>query len=1552
MASKINSELGPITSLAASWEGHTHYEVEQFLKDQLEELGSTTVRSKISVTINGNSIVNFLDKSSDETFKYTVNYTKDNVAQTACKVRISVDGKVAFDGDSVAGTMAVSPNISSYFNETAANTIYVTIRCYDVDENGNETVNSSARLTYNRKKATLVCTTAFGSVNPSIINYTTVFNTGDTAVLFTEYYNEDGTELQQTVKKSLSNYGSTSSNVPTLKDGSHIVKSYLVLQDDNDGDESTGTTGTAVYTTIITAAAATSKTYLLVGTVENAIINSYVDISFTVYKGGTADVIPVVMQEYIDGYSTVAIRNITSGSSQTWRYLVRKRDNALRIGIPDLDADGNIKYNLDGSISFNSVEPILVNFTAKAGSVTWETPIGTQAYFCMQGKSNDDADVGTLESGGYSATFEDVQFSDYGSGYRNVSVGTNTSTALHLVGTSRFTLGSLYPFYDTTSVAAFKGGGILGSGRTLKMSFMVSNVSNPDEKVIDCYDGNTGFYVTGDAIYIKIGKELVSPPNESQHKTGHNARKFSSDTKIDLTITVQPYYDNGAETKHEVRYYINGEIAGFDVLKNSEIDLKTLSQTAPTPVIFGGSGAVLDLFDVRYYEKALTAFEVLQMRTMDLDNSSDITESFNKNNYYDVDDSGNPVVTLPQAIAYGKYMKSSKFAVWACTNLCNTTEYIGNTATHSSKPESFYMFKFTDTGSIDANGTIFIEATGVDLSKSESYLRVRRQGTSTASSTKGNIRVDVRNKCIVHKWNPNTEKFYEYSGTDDEYCYTVKKGATIWQIPDADAISCSLLTCKKNPNESTQARNLPTAKWYEDCCRYLATVQSTDDSGKTIYPYEDCLTKPQRRELATIIRNRSDLANRANQVDAIKTRQCVDGIPSLGFEIEYGDDTNKCNPLVLNAKFGGQFDLITDKTNEKVFGFGGYTEQDSDGTLTWHKFEDSVDEEGNTVANRDYSVEWRRNASPICNFLQADLSALNDTNTEENPNEMASDVEYRYPDLGNAIAETNTMGKAYTLGMGKTEGVQRLFDFVRTCALDKDDYSDMGYFYSAGTRTAYKKTGYIPIGEKYLGEANANESAFTWKADTVTNRLEKFKAEAKYYFCVNQILFNGIAILAGLMCDQDTKNQFFTHFSGEENEGYDILRLIGYDFDSSWGIDNDNYFRFLPTVLYEDDLYDGKALDSKGVYKGPMFWKLIFAAYPTEMSTIAGHLYSGYLHPNALLRYMHTYQVNVYNAIQYNANSEYSYTEKASDYQKTHGSAQEHTEWFVTERLRFLSGKWGTGSSNEPGGIYAESIANFNLALFSDSFKAAYPKNAAQRGKNKWAIDVTGYQRTTVQLREGATTYYPKVDVDVVTTYNSEYQPVSVSRPVATVQAGESTGSSAGDNRIAIYGGKYIKTITGLSNWYIASVMDWGDLINIEELNIGSTENLGTASTPEYYRNPNLTQLSISKQFGSCKKLNLAGCVNLAGSLSLNAFPVLEEFEGIRMDSITDIVLPVSNSLIKISYPKNMTSWTMENKSNVTSVTFEGTSSIEEISVINTNTYVATMAIDMLNTLI
>ena len=645
----------------------------------------------------------------------------------------------------------------------------------------------------------------------------------------------------------------------------------------------------------------------------------------------------------------------------------------------------------------------------------------------------------------------------------------------------------------------------------------------------------------------------------------------------------------------------------------------------------------------------------------------------------------------------------------------------------------------------------------------------------------------------------------------------------------------------------------------------------------------------------------------------------------------------------------------------EVFGFGGYNVYTSEHERTFVNL-------GNE--DEDFSIEWRRNDSLICNFLTADLSGL-DGNTTDNP--IAGDLEYRYPEPnGSSTVIAWSSGNPPTIGMEENGPMQKLFDFVRTCALGNTKTAGIVYINGEAVPQTGVHAGQIPIYVK-AGETlwtarigsdgsiswtteEYAEDTEVWKADDDATRLSKFKTELQHYLIVNQFLFNGLAIDIALMVDQNTKNQFFTHFTGEDGEdGEKLMRLLGYDFDSAWGIDNDNFFRFDYTVKYFDNLYDGAA---EFVYPGggsdilgPEIWNLIFKCYESELASMRSILYAGFLNRNAILRYMHEDQVDVYNSLMYNENSEYSYTSKASDYQKTHGSAKEHTEWFVGGRMHYTSGQNFSGGRDSQSDFF-KNAASFNLATFSQEFIAEYPNNAANRGGvgKEWTLAVTGYERTNAALAYGASTYYPSVPINVTQQYDANYQPVGEPvRETAYLKASPDVGDAPSDNRFRIFGGKHIKTIEGLSTWYILNVADWGDLVNAEDLQIGSTQYWEDGQgNREYYRNPNLNNLGInnnSKPFGSCKKLNLAGCVALTGRLDLVKFPILEEFEGVRMDGITDIQLPIGNSLKKIHYPANLINLSINNKPNLTEVTFEETANIINVEVTSSSNYAARLAI-------
>ena len=1506
--------LGPIGDLTTSWEGHSMEEVEDFIKGQFQNIIGGNIMTT-AVNIVGTTVRSFISSDEVVTFQYKVNNLVNNDYDANFTVAIMVGERalpVFKPSPASADTILTTPNLAPYLAQIGSNTIPVTIQAY-TDSN-----QSAIRtLTFTRMSATITTANSINNTDPNRLLFSVNFNT-ESAVLKTRFYGASGTPEAASyveTQKSITIIGQVYVDVPYAQlptdldgryAGAHKVEAWLELSD-----------GTSKSETIITSFIATTNgnegdAYITFEAVTGAKQNDYTNIRFSIYNVGKGehDTYPVYLKRLnasSNQYDTVAEREVTNSNINTWRYLVPYTENTLQIAVPSTDSEGNVLYNNGQPVIAASV---LIDFSADPTSVSWEPSDNPTIYLTAQGRTNTDSNVDSWKdlNSGYEMEFEDVAFADSSSGWVD-------QNAFKLIGSSRMRIKNFYPFYNNSTFGQnVRGGGLLNHGMTMKMSFMVTDVSNPDEKVVSCYDETSqiGFYITGDAIFVNIGAKLNSDPRESQTITGHNCRRFSANTRIDLTMTLQPYYDESRrETKHEVRYYINGEIAGFGVVSSNTL---TQSLANRTLIEFGGNGAAFYLYDFRFYDKYLTAFEVLQTRTMDLDTSAAINACFTKNNFYELSGTNEPVITLERALEYGKYMAAQghvtydqnlernigNFAVSVVTDLCNAPEFIGKDkkkVTNTTDPQSFYLFRFSvdasGNGIIDPDLTIWIEGpTG-------GALRFRRQGTSTLDATKGNVRVDVREECHVHHWDSLTQSFKaEYD--------TVGRNAPVWQIPNSAAISCYLLTMKKNPNESTQARNLPTAKWYEDCSRYLAGI-NTNNSGGTTYGYEDILTPPQRKELNTIARLNPTLS-RHEQIAKIRIRQTVDGVPGIAFEmVRTTEATIQRNPLLAQTSFGGQFDLITDKTNMDVFGFGG---------------------DGRT--DDDFSVEWRNNQSAVCNFHTPDITSAGSKKSDGTDGN--SEIEYRYPDIDSVAGGANA-----TIGLDADGPIQRLFDFVCNCS----PYN-VNYKYEKGVESPSN------------GRITINGSSVV---DNVANRNRKFREELGQYVVVNQFLFNAIAIDAGLMCDQDVKNQFFTYLTGEmDGNGNKLLRLLGYDFDSSWGCDNDNYFRFLYTVLYSDSCRCSFSRCGHGGRRGSDLWQLIFDNFANEIATMARYLYAGnLLTADGFLAYMHENQVDMYNEIQYNANAEYSYTESSGDYEKAHGSAREHNEWFVRGRLYFFSGKTFTG---EQSGDFGTGMASFNVTTYDNLTEPnKYYNRYDDNGELKdWAIDVTAYERTYAYLVVDVANPSGGL-VEVNTTYNASGMPTNIQRPVTTLKAPAGIVGQA-DTRFRFFGGKHIKTINDLSHWYISKINQWGDLINLEEINIGRVAQvyyLNDNDEPVYgdYVNPSLSDLNLGSQvFGSCKVLNLAGCTNMSGSLDLTKFPILERFEGVRMSATTEVVFPAGSSLRVAHLPANLTTLTIKNKKNLTELTYQGYSHFASITCEECNQYAAQTVINLLSQII
>lgn len=1560
MAVYTDSELNnPIRGLDEQWEGHTHQEVESFVSSILKDL-TGDVSIALTIGIIGDDTKIFLSDDTSAVFQYTVDYLVDGNPSTNYAVDMRIGSTYIQQGYKPGvgpSTPISSPELINYL-KSRGDSIVVTIEVYDEDSG----IRKPRSITFNRRQAKLVSNNGLGLVwttaEQTQLSYTKTISYGrlDTSNI--------GTAKVVSVFQDSAGYTATVETpfamatnpvrvaVPTnLANGACTVTSHIVL-----GDPQL-TSGASIEDSIIIvhdgtdgmASPEEGTIYLTVGDVVDAAVNNYADVRYNIYVVGGASTLkwPVVLQKKVgNAYVDQAKKYATNNKQETWSYLVTEATTDLRILVPYLNEDGSIYYDSGGNISARTWQ--LVQIVAKASDIGWTSATNGLVFaLSALNKSNNDYDTGIWKDGSYEADFYDMQWDESGSGWTSVTYtdydgNTLTSNALRLVGKSRMTIKDFYPFYSEQER------GILETGGTLKISFLVDNVSDAHKDVINCWDNTLGFYVTGDGFYINIGNELIDNPNRNQAISQVNTRRFQNKVKVDLTIVIPRYFDeSGNPTNKEVSYYINGEIAGYTRL---DAAVQRLTQQDATLLSFGGDGAVLNIFDVRYYNRPLSALEVFHTHTMNLDSSAQINGIFEKNNFY----SGDGVMTVSEAIKYGKYLAEqgkTNFAVWISTNLCNAEDGVPiaagkeSTKDKTTRGEKFYYFRFkTDAngkGIIDLNTSFFLDSDVANIKgTNRSALRFRRQGTSTVDATKGNIRIDVQesDKVKLHRF------ISEDAGFNTTEESLLKKKAKVWQIPDADALPCYLLTLKKNPNDSTQARNLPTAKWYEDCARYLAS--------QNFERYGHCLTKPQRVELESIQEANPNL-NIAEAVAKIKTRQCVDGITTIGFRIDYNyasNDATKYNPINDEVtSFGGQFDAITDKTNMDVFGFGLRNTQDASGTITQTKL---------GASDNDFSLEWRNNGSDVCCFQTQDLSGSGTEITYAGSKYGKGYLEYRYPtdspyvsgeDMPTYPWQDNAIYGNTTIGLENDGPIQRLFDLVATCSPLKSnaEYSVTlrGKYYWEGEENTDPQ-GRIPL-------RNDDDEIVAWVDDSEANRRTLFKQEFPKHVNLYAFLLNALLIDVGLMVDQDVKNQFFTYFTGDiDAKGHKLLSLLGYDFDSSWGMDNDNNLRFNYTVRYEDGLYDGNGSKSNL----SMLWKLVYDCYKDELTTIAGVLYGGgLLNYEGISRYMFENEINMYNSIIYNNNSQYSYMDSSSsNWPKVHGSAKEHNEWFVEGRMYFVGGEYlasGSDLTVDTADFSPRFVAN-SEAFYGDPFFAKR-REAGTHGLY-YQLGMTAYRRSYSAMRIGSASLGPKATMEVVTEYNPSTGLPTGNVNYSTGYIGwETYTETSSDFHLYITGCKDIKTISGLPYLFLDAVNNWGKLVNVETLELGSTEEMEVNGETYYYENPYLTSINTSnKLFGSCKTLNLAGLSGITGTLSLASFPILETFTGIRMPNVTTIEHPAGSSLRAVSYPANLRDWTINNKPNLNSITFEGYSSIETIVVTKSSTVAAKKAIELLNNLI
>jgi len=243
-------------------------------------------------------------------------------------------------------------------------------------------------------------------------------------------------------------------------------------------------------------------------------------------------------------------------------------------------------------------------------------------HLSAAGRSNSENNPAVWEYG-EGAGKVSVQFHDFNWTRDGWVIDDDGQTCLRTMGGSGITI----PF-------EIFGTDFLSSGKTIEIEFATHDVLDYDVPIISCMSGERGFQVTADQTVFKSARSEISA-------------KYSTDTHLRLTLTVQP------QSKNRLEYlYIDGEYAR--IVQYPQTD--SFRQAEAVGITIGHASCGVDIYAIRVYDRDLTSDEVLGNYVADRQDVGEMLSLYRANNIKD--EYGNIVIdklaaSLPYVIFTG-----------------------------------------------------------------------------------------------------------------------------------------------------------------------------------------------------------------------------------------------------------------------------------------------------------------------------------------------------------------------------------------------------------------------------------------------------------------------------------------------------------------------------------------------------------------------------------------------------------------------------------------------------------------------------------------------------------------------------------------------------------------------------------------------------------------------------------------------------------------------------------------------------------------------------------
>ena len=450
-------------------------------------------------------------------------------------------------------TLDVSPWLS-----TGSNTVKINV---------SDIYGNSRTIAVTVTSLALTLTSTFDASTPYTGNITFAYTPTGTAEK-TVYFIVDGKEIG-TATLTASGRQQTYT-IPAQKHGNHTLEVYFTSEIDGIPIES----NTLYYDLICLEDGNTTP--IVASSFNKSTIEQYDSIAIDYYVYDPSSLTASVTLYAND----TEVTNLTvDRTKQTWTYRA--------------DESGSLSL----SIVCGTVTKMFA-LTVNESSIAVEAETDSMTlYLSSYGRSNNEDNPGTWESGDVSTIFENFNFTS--DGWQQDDDGI---TALRVSGDARLTIPMQIFATDFRT-----------TGKTIEIEFATRDVLNYDAPIITCYSGERGLKITAQKALLKSEQSEIST-------------QYKEDEHVRLAFVVEK------KSEHRLlMIYINGILSGAVQYPDDD----DFSQTNPVGISIGSSECTTDLYCIRVYDNNLTRYQVLDNWIADTQDAIARADRWRHNNVFD-----------------------------------------------------------------------------------------------------------------------------------------------------------------------------------------------------------------------------------------------------------------------------------------------------------------------------------------------------------------------------------------------------------------------------------------------------------------------------------------------------------------------------------------------------------------------------------------------------------------------------------------------------------------------------------------------------------------------------------------------------------------------------------------------------------------------------------------------------------------------------------------------------------------------------------------------------